>query len=150
MAGERRIALLNGPNMSNLGKRDKNIYGTIESLEALEALVVTTGQQFNLEVEPFHTNDEGGLVDWIDETVGQFDAYLINPGGLWAFGDPTRLALAATGRPVVEVHFANILKTGGRSVFTESVEGTVMGLRQLGYLGAIAALAHKLGTTQEA
>lgn len=144
MAGEARIALLNGPNMSNLGRRDKNIYGTIESLQALEDLVVATGRQFGLEVEPFSSNDEGGLVDWIEETVGRFDAYLINPGGLWAFGDPTRLALAATGRPVVEVHFANILKTGGRSVFTESVEGTVMGLRQLGYVGAIAALAHKL------
>src|SRR5688572_6950811 len=91
MAGERRIALLNGPNMSNLGKRDKNIYGTIESLEALEALVVTTGRQFGLAVEPFHSNDEGGLVDWIDETVGRFDGYVINPGGLWAYGDPTRL-----------------------------------------------------------
>jgi 3-dehydroquinate dehydratase-2 len=142
---ERRISLLNGLNMTNLGKRDQHIYGTIESLAALEALVIDTGQKFGLSVEAFHHNDEGGLVDYIEQTVGRFDGYLINPGGLWAYGDPTRIALQQTGRPVVEVHFANIHATGGRSVFTESVDGTVMGMRQFGYLGGLAALACMVG-----
>jgi 3-dehydroquinate dehydratase II len=142
---ERRISLLNGPNMTNLGRRDQHIYGTIESLAALEGLVVDTGRAFGLAVEPFRHNEEGGLVDHIEQTVGQFDGYLINPGGLWAYGDPTRIALQATGRPVVEVHFANIHATGGRSVFTESVDGTVMGMRQFGYLGAIVSLAYLVG-----
>lgn len=139
--GNRLVALLNGPNMSNLGRRDPHIYGTIESLDTVERLVASAAAQFGLSVDSWQDNDEGALVDHIDDCAGRYDGYLINPGGLWAYGDPARLALAATGRPVVEVHFANIHATGNRSVFSHSVDGTVMGLRQYGYVGAIAALA---------
>ncbi len=134
-----RIALLNGLNMTNLGRRDPHIYGTIGSLGELEELVRTTGAQLGVDVVPFHSNDEGALVDFIEEHAG-LDGFLINPGGLWAFGIPTRIALEQTGRPVVEVHFANIFATGHESVFTPTVQGTVMGFRHHGYLGALVAL----------
>lgn len=134
-----RIALLNGLNMTNLGRRDPHIYGTIGSLGELEDLVRATGARLGVDVVPFHANDEGALVDFIEER-DDLDGYLINPGGLWAFGIPTRIALEQTGRPVVEVHFANIFATGHESVFTQTVQGTVMGFRHHGYLGALVAL----------
>jgi 3-dehydroquinate dehydratase-2 len=34
-----RIALIDGPNMSNLGRRNTRVYGTIGSLEELRAVV---------------------------------------------------------------------------------------------------------------
>src|SRR5690242_6676398 len=86
-----------------------------------------------------HSNHEGDLVDFI-ESDDSFDGYLINPGGLWAFGEPTRLALSQSGKPFVEVHFANIFATGHRSTFTQSAAGTAMGFRHHGYLGALTAL----------
>jgi 3-dehydroquinate dehydratase-2 len=143
-----RIALLNGANMTNLGRRDPHIYGTIESLAALEDLVAGTGSRLGVEVVPFHSNDEGALVDFV-EAHGDFDGYLINPGGLWAFGEPTRIALEQTGRPVVEVHFANIRATGEHSTFTKSVLGTVMGFRHHGYLAALVALTLWLDAKRE-
>jgi 3-dehydroquinate dehydratase-2 len=140
-----RIALINGLNMTNLGRRDRNIYGTIASLAALEELVTDVGLSLGVEVTPFHANDEGDLVDFI-EADDSFDAYLINPGGLWAFGEPTRLALEQTDKPYVEVHFANIFATGHESIFTKSATGTVMGFRHYGYLGALVAVAARLQT----
>ena len=138
-----RIALLNGLNMTNLGRRDRHIYGTIESLTALEDLIAETGSRIGVDVEAFHSNDEGALVDFV-EAHDDFDAYLINPGGLWAYGEPTRIALAQTGKPVVEAHFANIRATGEHSTFTQSAAGTVMGFRHHGYLGALVALTLQL------
>ena len=138
-----RIALLNGLNMTNLGRRDKNVYGTISSLEHLEDIVVQAGKMFAAQVVAFHSNHEGDLIDFI-ESDGSFDAYLINPGGLWAFGEPTRIALEQTGKPFVEVHFANIFATGHQSTFTQSAAGTAMGFRHHGYLGALTALVASL------
>jgi 3-dehydroquinate dehydratase II len=138
-----RVALLNGLNMTNLGRRDKNVYGTIGSLQELESLVTEAGRHLDTHVLAYHSNHEGDLVDFI-ESDDSFDAYLINPGGLWAFGEPTRLALRQSGKPFVEVHFANIFATGHRSTFTQSAAGTVMGFRHHGYLGALTALVAAL------
>ncbi|WP_223565182.1 type II 3-dehydroquinate dehydratase [Agrobacterium tumefaciens] len=138
-----RIGLLNGLNMTSLGRRDKNIYGTIGSLQELEDLVREVGIKIGVEVVPFHSNHEGDLVDFIEEH-SDLDAFLINPGGLWAFGEPTKLALHQSGKPFVEVHFANIYATGHDSVFTSVATGTVMGFRHFGYLGALIALVAEL------
>ncbi|WP_433850792.1 type II 3-dehydroquinate dehydratase [Brucella pseudogrignonensis] len=138
-----RIGLLNGLNMTSLGKRDKHIYGTIGSLQELEDLVSATGRKLGVEVVPFHSNHEGDLVDFVEEN-DQIDAWLINPGGLWAFGEPTKLALHQSGKPFVEVHFANIYATGHDSVFTSVATGTVMGFRHFGYLGALIALVEEI------
>ena len=138
-----RIALLNGLNMTNLGRRDRHIYGTIDSLATLEDVVATAGGRLGVDIVAFHSNDEGALVDFV-EAHDDFDGYLINPGGLWAYGEPTRIALDQTGTPVVEVHFANIRATGEESTFTKSVAGTVMGFRHHGYLGALVALTMQL------
>ncbi|MEV0669344.1 type II 3-dehydroquinate dehydratase [Mycobacterium sp. NPDC050441] len=143
-----RIALLNGLNMTNLGRRDKNVYGTIGSLQELESLVSEAGRYLGTHVLAFHSNHEGDLVDFI-ESDDSFDGYLINPGGLWAFGVPTRIALEQTGKPFVEVHFANIFATGHRSTFTQSAAGTAMGFRHHGYLGALAALVATLDASAE-
>lgn len=141
------VALLNGLNMTNLGRRDKNVYGTITSLQELEGLVVDAGRVFSTRVVPYHSNHEGDLVDFV-EADESYDGYLINPGGLWAFGEPTRLALMQTGKPFVEVHFANIFATGHRSTFTQSASGTAMGFRHHGYLGALTALVASLENCQ--
>ncbi|WPE24211.1 type II 3-dehydroquinate dehydratase [Shinella zoogloeoides] len=138
-----RIGLLNGLNMTSLGKRDKNIYGIIGSLQELEDLVSEAGKGLGVEVVPFHSNHEGDLVDFIEEH-DEIDAWMINPGGLWAFGEPTKLALHQSGKPFVEVHFANIFATGHDSVFTSVATGTVMGFRHFGYLGALVALVEEL------
>lgn len=143
-----RIAVIDGPNMPNLGRRDEAIYGPIRSLADLQDLVRDFAAELGVEVVPFASNHEGEILDFIHATAGEVDGYVINPAGLTTYGEATRHALADTVRPVVEVHFANLSRhlsgvapeVAPRSRFTHSATGLVMGMRQYGYLAALMAL----------
>ena len=145
-----RISVIDGPNMPNLGRRDKGIYGPIKSLNDLQTLVRAFGDEIGVAVECFASNHEGAILDFIHGSAETTDAYIINPAGLTTYGEATRHALVDTGRPYVEVHFANTARhfrsvSGDaeppRSKFTFSATGVVMGLRQYSYLGALLALS---------
>ncbi|MGH9291992.1 MAG: type II 3-dehydroquinate dehydratase [Acidimicrobiales bacterium] len=143
------ISVINGPNMSNLGHRDKEIYGSIASLSSLEEQVSWFAELLGVVVNQYASNQEGDILEFIHRQAAESDAFLINPAGLTTYGEATRHALADTSRPYVEVHFANIdrylasIAPQGlalRSRFTHSATGLVMGLRQYGYFGALLAL----------
>ena len=82
------------------------------------------------------------------------DAYIINPAGLTEGGVATKHALTETGKPYVEVHFANIVAppTAPRglpigpwqSTFSASATGVMMGMREYSYSAAILSLAMAL------
>ena len=49
-----RIALIDGPNMSNLGHRSKKVYGPNQgTIESLHAYVVSYGKSLGVDVETF-------------------------------------------------------------------------------------------------
>jgi 3-dehydroquinate dehydratase-2 len=141
-ARRHRIALIDGPNMSNLGKRNARVYGSIGSLE-----------QLGVQLRTFASNYEGAILEFLHETAEETDGYIINPAGLTLFGEATRHALEETGRPAIEVHFANISSGGGaagqgrglpvgawQSRFSPSVTGVMQGMRQYSYHAALIAL----------
>ncbi len=134
------LALINGPNMSNLGQRDTRTYGTIGSLSELEDLVCRVADGLHLSMLFFSSDQEGAILDFIHEAQDTVDGYLINPGGLWGIGEPTREALGDTRRPFVEVHFANLAAGGLTSVFSKTAAGTIMGMRQYGYVAGLVSL----------
>lgn len=143
---ERRYSfrLIDGPNMSNLrtGGRDRRTYGSIPDIGTLHRNVVDLGEALNVEVSTFLSNHEGELIEYVHETAGTTDAYLINPAGLNLIGAALSEALAETAKPVIELHFANIAAIGYQTtLFTHSVTGMTMGLRQYGYYGSIIGLA---------
>lgn len=144
-----RIGVINGPNMPNLGHRDRAIYGPLQSLADLERFVTDFAERLGVDVTHFASNHEGEILDFVHRNADRTDAWLVNPAGLTTYGEATRHALADSGRPYVEVHFANLSRhldqiapAGQRltSRFTHSAVGLVMGLRQHGYLGALFAL----------
>lgn len=145
-----RIAVIDGPNMSNLGARSRKVYGGLRSLDELKALVREFGAGLGVDVESFSSNYEGAILEFIHESAARVDGYLINPAGLTTVGEAARHALEETERPFVEVHFANIAQGAGgsrglgggpiHSSFTHSAVGITMGLRQYSYLGALTAL----------
>lgn len=154
-AGARRwrIAVINGPNMPNLGRRDEAIYGPIRSIADLERYVESFADRIGVEVVQVSSNHEGEILDFIHGIASDTDAFVINPAGLTTYGEATRHALADTGHPYVEVHFANTARhfdavaQAGQTLtsrFTYSAAGLVMGLRQHGYLGALLALSLSL------
>lgn len=148
------IMLIDGPNMPNLGSRNKRVYGPIASITALQDFVKEAGLALGVTIEVMTSNHEGHILDTIHESAPRVDAYILNPAGLTKTGEPTRHALEETGKPWIEVHFSNISAPpwsgrglpGGpwESNFTRSATGMSMGLRHHSYLGALISLVSAL------
>ena len=143
----RKLRLIDGPNMSNLrpGGRDRRTYGAIESIDLLHAWLTGFAGSLGVALETKLSNHEGELLEYVHRTADETDAYLVNPAGLNLQSEALREALHETGRPIMELHFANIAAIGyPNTVFTRSVTGMTMGLRQYGYLATLFALVMAL------
>jgi len=146
--------VIDGPNMSSLGNRSKQVYGAISSLDELKQYVRDFGRDLGVEVENFSSNHQGDILEYIHESASRVDGYIINPAGLTTVGEGVRHALEDTGRPSIEVHFANISASasgsrglGGGSInssFTHTATGMAMGLRQYSYAAALVGLVLSL------
>ena len=145
-----RIALIEGPNTSNMGKRTKSVYGDTGTLDELKAFCVEVGDRFGVEIVTFSSNHEGDILEFIHDHASVCDAFIVNPAGLTLFGMSTLHALVETYKPWVEIHFANVTAAPGHpravpvgpwdSLFTKHATGVSMGLREHSYVGAILAL----------
>jgi len=100
-----KIAIINGPNLNLLGKRETDIYGNQPFEQFLELL---KKKYANIEISYFQSNVEGELINELQRVGFDFDGIIFNPGGYThtsvAIGD----AVAAIKTPVVEVHISNV------------------------------------------
>lgn len=103
------IAILNGPNLDRLGKREPEIYGKATLTDLEKALRDEFGSQANLEF--FQSNHEGQLIDRIAQLADRkVDGIVINAGALTHTSVALRDALLGAHRPTIEVHISNIYK----------------------------------------
>lgn len=105
----KRIAVLNGPNLDRLGKREPEIYGraTLADLEtALRAEFAGRA-----ELEFFQSNHEGALIDRIAALAEtKADGLVLNAGAFTHTSVALRDALAGSGLRAIEVHISNVYK----------------------------------------
>ena len=99
-----KIAIINGPNLNLLGKREIEMYGEATFDNYLKDLK----KKFqNIEIEYFQSNVEGELINELQKIGFEYDGIIFNPGGYThtsvAIGD----AIAAIKTPVIEVHISN-------------------------------------------
>jgi 3-dehydroquinate dehydratase II len=140
-----RLGMINGPNMSNLKRRDPLIYGAVSDLSQIEEQVRALASALGVElVHTICSNHEGEIVDWVQALTDEVDGIVINPASLTRFGLSTVHALSDSGLPVVEVHFSNIAALRIESLFTDSVVGVCSGLRRHSYTAAVVALVGML------
>ena len=141
-----KILVINGPNLNMLGKRDEAIYGG-KSLTELDSLLKEQGKALKVEVVTFQSNNEGTLIDFIQEQSDSADGIIVNPGALTHYGLSLRDALADTNLPVIEVHLSNIYareEWRAESVIAPIAKGQISGLGWRGYVAALKSLAAEL------
>lgn len=100
-----KIAIINGPNLNLLGKRETEIYGASTFESYLEELK----KKFpGAEITYFQSNVEGELINKLHETGFSFDGIILNAGAYTHTSIAIADAIAGIKTPVVEVHISNI------------------------------------------
>lgn len=131
--------VVNGPNLNALGRRDTSLYGTL-SLPEIEQRIEERAAELGVQVDFYHSNHEGELIDHLQQHGPSSEGIIINPGGLTHYSVALRDALADTGVPIIEVHLSNIHareEFRRRSVTAEVAAGQLSGLGLHGYIAAL-------------
>ena len=141
------VLLLSGPNLSQTGHRQPEVYGT-DTLADIVDRARKAAADAGWELEHVGAESEGPLVEAIHAARDRVAAIVVNPGALthyaWSLAD----ALAAFGGPVVEVHLS---QPAGRepwrrvSVVAPVATASISGLGAAGYETAVAAATRLAG-----
>ena len=128
-----KIAIINGPNLNLLGKREPEIYGNTSFEDYLDSL---KKKYDDFEISYFQSNVEGELINELQRVGFDHDGIILNPGGYThtsvAIGD----AVAAITTPVIEVHISNIHareEFRKHSFVTDKAAGSIIGMGLEGY-----------------
>ena len=100
-----KIAIINGPNLNLLGKRETDIYGN----KPFDVFFSELQHKYpHIHLHYFQSNVEGELINELQGLGFEYDGIIFNPGGYThtsvAIGD----AIAAIKTLVVEVHISNV------------------------------------------
>jgi 3-dehydroquinate dehydratase II len=135
-----RIAIVNGPNLNLLGKREPEMYGS----ESFESYLIRLRERFkDAELVYYQSNVEGELINYLHGCMANADGVVLNAGAYTHTSIALADAVAAIGLPVIEVHISNVL---GREDFRKTsyiaakCKGGISGLGMEGYALAIQYL----------
>jgi 3-dehydroquinate dehydratase-2 len=138
----KRIAILNGPNLDRLGRREPEIYGHATLADLERAL----REEFagRAELEFFQSNHEGELIDQIARwTDAQVAGLVLNGGALTHTSIALRDALLGAHLPTVEVHISNLYRREEfrhTSLTAPACTAVITGLGLEGYHAAVRFL----------
>ncbi|KAG9767751.1 hypothetical protein KCU88_g7399, partial [Aureobasidium melanogenum] len=148
---QRKLLLINGPNLNLLGTREPQLYGSTTLPEVVER-VSKRAQDLNITLIPFQANQEGAIIDFLHShfvpgaSEGERPAVIINPAAYTHTSVAIRDALLATSFPFVEVHISNIHARESwrnHSYFSDKATGIIMGMGTFGYIAALEFWAQK-------
>jgi 3-dehydroquinate dehydratase-2 len=138
------ILVLNGPNLSRLGSREPDVYGTTTYPEIVSALEAAANADETISVR--QTNDESELIQWLHEAADTSAEVVLNPAAFTHYSYALRDAVAVVtgaGLPVVEVHISNPHareEFRHNSVISGVATGVIAGFGVDSYHLALAAL----------
>ncbi len=144
---ERRLLLVNGPNLNLLGTRQPEVYGTT-TLAQIESLVSAVAAEAGFETRAVQSNHEGELVDAIHGAREDCAGIIVNPAAYSHTSVAIADALRSVALPVVEVHLSNIHareQFRRHSYVSEVADVVIAGAGAQGYEFAVRYLLDKLG-----
>tara|TARA_B100001057_G_scaffold427689_1_gene452569 strand:+ start:6010 stop:6456 length:447 start_codon:yes stop_codon:yes gene_type:complete len=137
-----KIIIINGPNLNLLGEREQSQYGST-TFEDLKNNCMKKATEIGIELEFSQSNNEGELVDLIQDARNKYDGMIINAAGFTHTSVVIRDALTIFKKPIIELHISNIYKREEfrqKSLISDVVSGGIFGLGVYGYILAIISI----------
>ncbi len=142
----RKILVLNGPNLAQLGSREPDVYGTTNYVDLVSA-ITAEGVSLGIETDVRQTNFEAELIGWLHEALKNQLDVVLNPAAFTHYSYALRDAaamLTKSCRELIEVHISNPNareEFRHNSVIAGVATGTIAGLGTNSYLLALRYLA---------
>ncbi|MDP2955450.1 MAG: type II 3-dehydroquinate dehydratase [Longimicrobiales bacterium] len=141
-----KIAVIHGPNLRLLGRREPEVYGS-DTLADVNAALAAEARILGVEVEFFQSNHEGEILDYLEEASARVEGFVVNPGAFTHTSIALRDALVGVGRPFVEVHLSNTAAREPfrhRSYLSDVAAGVVLGFGAQSYVLGLRGLVVRL------
>ena len=139
------ILLLNGPNLSRLGRSRDPLYG-LDTLIDIEGRCLKIANQAGKKIKMCQSNSEGSLIDIIEQHFN-VKSIVINPGALMIHGYSLRDALDEFPGFKVEIHISHIYARENFrrcSILAPVMDAMITGLGSRGYDAAVNAVIDHL------
>lgn len=136
-----KILVIHGPNLNLLGKRETDIYGTVD-LQTINSKIEKLAKSLKATVEFYQSNYEGDIVERIGKADKKFDAIVINPAAYTHTSVAIRDAIGAVDIPAIEVHLTNIYareEFRQKSLISPVAKGVICGFGIDSYLLGLEA-----------
>lgn len=134
------ILVLNGPNLNLLGQREPHIYGHT-TLNDINRHLCAIASAADLTIDALQSNAEHILIERIQAALSDDTRFIIiNPGAFTHTSVAIRDALAAAGKPFIEIHISNIHAREPfrqHSYLSDMAMGVICGLGVYGYEAAL-------------
>jgi 3-dehydroquinate dehydratase-2 len=123
-----KLLVMQGGNMSMMGHRLPEIYGTTKAPE-LDEMIRAHAKERSVEVEIFYTNSDAEFTDrtykaWQDGIDG-----IVTNTGAFCFGSYLiRECFNTVTLPIVEIHMSNQIARGTMSVTGAGADAVILGL----------------------
>lgn len=137
------MAVVHGPNLNMLGKREVGIYGA-KSMEDINREVASEADALGVSVEFFQSNSEGELITFVQQCRGRTAGIVLNAGAYTHYSIALRDAVSSCEVPTVEVHISNIHKREAfrhLSMIAPVCIGQISGFGSFSYILGLRALA---------
>jgi 3-dehydroquinate dehydratase-2 len=121
------IAILNGPNLNLLGKREPEVYGNKDFNQYFDQLQ-SLFPEINLTY--YQSNVEGELINELQRVGFDVDGIILNPAAYTHTSVGIGDAIKAIAAPVIEVHISNTFSREDfrhTSFVTPNAKGLILG-----------------------
>ncbi|MBI1939541.1 MAG: 3-dehydroquinate dehydratase [Ignavibacteriales bacterium] len=139
-----KVIIINGPNLEKIKLRNQEFYGDLN----FDDIRSKIHEEYPLvQFDFIQSNSENEIIEIVHRVTNDYDALIINPGGLSHTSVALRDALEMCNLPKIEVHLSNISSRDHfrKTSLTATVcNGYISGFKHLGYLSAIYILQKML------
>ena len=132
-----KIALINGPNLNLLGKREPSIYGSFTFDDIEKDITRLFGKDH--EIRHTQSNHEGAIIDALHDAMNWADGVVINAGAYTHTSIAIHDAITSIALPCIEVHLSNIY---AREPFRHT---SLLAAVCIGQISGFGAYSYELG-----